>query len=91
MFVFVNSIRFATCLNQMSCNRGKTDGETKKSKRKCFFQQKCFWSEPKTLASFSGLLFVEKHEGVFVFLVSAELKGKYFLFWITTDKIVFTE
>ena len=37
LFVVVNSIRFATRLNQMSCNGGKTDGETKKSKRKCLF------------------------------------------------------
>ena len=34
----------------------------KKLKRECFFQQKCFLSEPKTLASFSGVSFVEKHE-----------------------------
>ena len=45
----------------MSCNRGKTDGETKKSKVKSFFQQKCFLSEPKTFASFSGISFVEKN------------------------------
>ena len=60
---FVNSILFATLLNQMSYNRGKTDGKTQKSKRKCFFQQKCFWSEPKASASFSGVLFVENHKG----------------------------
>ena len=30
LFAFVNSICFATCLNQMSCNGGKTDGEPKK-------------------------------------------------------------
>ena len=60
---FVNSIRFATCLNKIFCNRRKTDGETQKSKRKCFLQQKRFWSEPKTFASFSGVPFVEKHEG----------------------------
>ena len=31
LFVFANSIHFATCFNQMSCcNRGKTDGKTKK-------------------------------------------------------------
>ena len=58
-FIFVNSICFATCFYQISCNRGKTDGETKKSKRKCFFQQKCSWSDPKTFASFSGGLFVD--------------------------------
>ena len=46
----------------MSCKRGKTDGETKKSNRKCFFSAKCFWSEPKTIASFSGVSFVKKHE-----------------------------
>ena len=40
MFVFVNSVCFATCLNQMSCNRGRTDGETKKSNRKCLFFNK---------------------------------------------------
>ena len=43
----------------MSYNSGKTDGKTKKTKRKCFFQQKCF--QPKAFASFSGL--VEKREG----------------------------
>ena len=42
MFVFVNSIRFATCLNQMSCNRGKTDGEQENQRENVFFQQKCF-------------------------------------------------
>ena len=47
----------------MSCNRGKTDGETKKSNRKCFFQQKCFWFEPKTFSIISCVSFVEKHEG----------------------------
>ena len=31
--------------------------------KKCFFQQKCFCSEPKTFASFSGVSFVEKDEG----------------------------
>ena len=34
-----------------------------KNQTESFFQQKCFWSEPKTSASFSGLLLVEKHEG----------------------------
>ena len=63
LFVFVNSIRFVTCLNQMSCNRGKTDSETKKLKTKCFFQQKCFWSEAKAFACFSGVSFAENHEG----------------------------
>ena len=47
----------------MSCSTGKTDGETKKSKRECFFQQKCFWSQLKTFAGFPGVSFVEKHEG----------------------------
>ena len=47
----------------MSFRRGKTDGKTKKSKRKCFFQQKCFWSETKTFASFSGVSFVQKTKG----------------------------
>ena len=47
----------------MLCNDGKTDGETKKSDRKYLFLQKCFWSEPKTFASPSGVLFVKKHEG----------------------------
>ena len=28
-----------------------------------FFNKKRFWSEPKTFASFSGVLFVKKHEG----------------------------
>ena len=89
LFVFVNSIRFSICLNQISCNDEKTDGETKKSNRKCLLQQKCFWSEPKTVASFSDVSFVKKHEGnmwrntknliknfkfFFVFLVSPELK-----------------
>ena len=49
---FVNSILFATLLNQMSYNRRKTDGKTQKSKRKCFFQQKCFWYEPKIICKF---------------------------------------
>ena len=39
MFVFLNSICFATYLDQMSCNGGKTDDETKKLNRKCFFQK----------------------------------------------------
>ena len=77
MFVFVNSSRFATRVNQMSCNREKTDGETKKSKRKCFFNKNVF--DLKT--SFSGVSFVEKHEGnkwryksfCFIFLISPEL------------------
>ena len=43
----------------MSCNREKTDGETKKSKRKCFFNKNVF--DLKT--SFSGVSFVEKYEG----------------------------
>ena len=69
----------------MSCNRGKTDGETKGN---CFFLKKCFLSEPKTFASFPGVSFIKKHEGnkwrntknliktssfCFVFLVSPEL------------------
>ena len=28
-----------------------------------FFQQKCFWSEPTTFASFSGVSFVVKYQG----------------------------
>ena len=63
LFAFVNSIRFSICLNQISCNDEKTDGETKKSNRKCLLQQKCFWSEPKTVASFSDVSFVKNHEG----------------------------
>ena len=55
-FVSVNSIRFATCLNQISCNCGKTDSKTKKSNIKRFFQQKCFWSQPKIFASFLGVV-----------------------------------
>ena len=47
----------------MLCNDGKTGGDTKKSDRKYLFLQKCFWSEPKTFASSSGILFVKKHEG----------------------------
>ena len=47
----------------MSCNGGRADGETKKLNGKSFFQQKCFWSEPKTFASFSDVLFVKEHEG----------------------------
>ena len=58
LFGFVNSIPVET----KYFVTGKTDRETKKSKRKCFFQQKCFWSEPKTFASFPGVSFVEKHE-----------------------------
>ena len=60
IFIFAISPFFCFA---MSCNRGKTDGKTKKSKRKCFFQQKCFWSEPKTFARFPGVSFVGKHEG----------------------------
>lgn len=37
-------------------NGGKTDGETKKANRKCFYQQKCFSSEPNTFASVADLL-----------------------------------
>ena len=64
-FCKFNSFRlsFIKCLNQMSCNRGKIDGKTQKSNIKCLFPQKYFWSEPKTFASFSGVLFLEKHEG----------------------------
>ena len=43
----------------MSCNREKTDGDTKKSKRKCFFNKNVF----DLKASFSGVSFVEKQEG----------------------------
>ena len=39
MFAFLNSICFATCLDQMSCKGGKTDGETRKLNRKCFFKK----------------------------------------------------
>ena len=63
LFIFVNSIRSARFLNQMSSNDGKTDDETKRLSRKWFFQQNCFWSALKTLASFSGVSFVKKHEG----------------------------
>ena len=35
----------------------------KNQRENVFFQQKCFWSKPKTFASFSGVSFVEKHEG----------------------------
>ena len=52
LFVFVNSIRFATCLNQMSCNRGKTDGETKRIKDKMFFSTKMFWIWTKSISMF---------------------------------------
>ena len=54
MFVFVNSIRLATCLNQMSCNRGKTDSKTKKTKRKCFFNKNVFDLNQKHLQLFKG-------------------------------------
>ena len=54
---------FCMWLNQIYCSKRKTGGETKKSKRKCFFKQKCFWSEPKKFAGFSGVSFVEKHKG----------------------------
>ena len=37
LFVFLSSIRFVTCLNQMFCNKGKADGETKKIKEGMFF------------------------------------------------------
>ena len=62
-FCKFNSFRFATCLNQISCNGGKAGGETTKSNRKSFFQHKCFWSEPKTFTSFSSVLFIKKYEG----------------------------
>ena len=52
LFVFVNSIRFATCLNQMSCNRGKTDGETKRIKDKMFFSTKMFLIWTKSISMF---------------------------------------
>ena len=32
-----------------------------KPNKKCFFQQKYFWSEPKTFESFSGVSFVKKN------------------------------
>ena len=38
----------------MSCNRGKTDGETKKSKTKCFFQQNVFDLNQKHLHVFQA-------------------------------------
>ena len=48
----------------MSCNSGKTDGETKKLNRKCFFQQKKIaLIRTKTFASFLGVSFVKKHKG----------------------------
>ena len=48
----------------MSCNSGKTDGETKKLNRKCFFQQKKIaLIRTKTFASFLGVSFVKKHVG----------------------------
>ena len=43
------------CLNQVSCKRGKTDGETKKNQRENVFFQ-------KTFATFPGVSFAEKHE-----------------------------
>ena len=52
LLAFVNSIRFATCLNQKFCKGERTDDETKKSNRRSFFQQKYFCSKS-----------IEKHEG----------------------------
>ena len=54
-----------TCLNQITY-RAKAEkklmAKLRENEKKIFFQQKCFWSEPKTFASFPGVLFVEKHE-----------------------------
>ena len=55
MIVFVNLIRVATCLNQMSYNRGKTDCKTKKSKRKnVFFNKNAFDLNQKHLQVFQA-------------------------------------
>ena len=54
MFAFVNLIRFATCLNQMSCNKGKTDGETQKSKGNIFFNKNVFDLNQKHLQVFQA-------------------------------------
>ena len=63
LFVFVNSIRFATCLNQMSCNSEKTDSETKKSNRKCFPNKNVFNLNQKHLLVFQTFRLLKKHEG----------------------------
>ena len=47
----------------MSCNRGKTDGKTKKSKRKCFFNKNVFDLNQKHLQVFQAFRLLEKHEG----------------------------
>ena len=47
----------------MSCNDEKTNGKTKKSNRKCFFNKNLFDLNPKTFDSFADVLFVKKHEG----------------------------
>ena len=62
MFVIVNSIRFATCLNQMSRNRRKTDGETKQSKRTNFFQQNVFDLNQKDLQVFQAFCLLKSTE-----------------------------
>ena len=54
MYLFVNFVRLATCLNQMSCNGGKTDGKIKKSNRKFFFGQKYFHLNQKHLPIFQA-------------------------------------
>ena len=52
LFVFVNSIVFVRCLNQTTCNRGKTDGETKKIKERMFFSTKMFLIWTKSTCKF---------------------------------------
>ena len=54
-----------TCLNQMTYREKaekKVMAKLRENEKKNFFQQKCFWSEPKTFASFLGVSFAEKRE-----------------------------
>ena len=50
-----------TCLNQMTYREKaekKLMAKLRENEKNFFFQQKCFWSEPKTFASFPGVSFV---------------------------------
>ena len=42
----------------MSCNDGKTDGEARKSNRKCFFHKNVFDVNQKHFQLFQGKLFL---------------------------------
>ena len=42
MFFFINSIRFATCFNELSFNRGKMVAKQKKQRENVFFKKNVF-------------------------------------------------